>query len=81
MGYWYVNATLAKDLGQHYTVGIRVSNLTNNQHYTTPCLSDGTGCYPFNGPNSNFTSTPGRYVYQPITQDPRRIEGFVNIKF
>ncbi|HKU68096.1 MAG TPA: carboxypeptidase regulatory-like domain-containing protein [Candidatus Baltobacteraceae bacterium] len=81
MGYWYVNTTLLKDLNKHYTIGIRVSNLTNNQHGTTPCLSDGTGCYPFNGPQSNFTSAPNTYVYQPITQDPRRIEGFLNIRF
>jgi hypothetical protein len=80
-GYWYVNATLLKDLNKRYTIGIRVSNVTNNQHGTTPCLSDGTGCYPFNGPQSNYTSPPNVYVYQPITQDPRRIEGFVNIRF
>lgn len=80
-GYWYVNATLEKEVSRHYTVGIRVSNLTNNQHGTTPCFSDGTGCSPFNGPTSNFTSAPNTYVYQPVTQDPRRVEGFINIKF
>jgi Carboxypeptidase regulatory-like domain len=81
MGYWYVNATLSKDLGRHFTVGVRVSNLSNNQHGSTPCFSDGTGCFPFNGPQSNFASAPNTYVYQPITQDPRRIEGFLNIRW
>jgi len=80
-GYWYVNTTFLKDLNKRFTVGIRVSNLTNNQHGTTPCFSDGTGCFPFNGPESHFTSAPNTYVYQPITQDPRRVEGFVNIRF
>ena len=82
MGYWFANLTLAKDIGKKYTLGVRVSNLTNNQHGTTPCYtSDGTGCFPFSGPNSGFTSAPNSYVYQPITQDPRRFEGFVNIHF
>ena len=81
MGYWFANLTLAKDIGKKYTVGVRVSNLTNNQHGTTPCFSDGTGCFPFNGPNSGYTSPANTYQYQPITQDPRRIEGFVNIHF
>jgi Carboxypeptidase regulatory-like domain len=81
MGYWYVNTTIAKDMGKRYTVGIRISNVTNNQHGATPCFSDGTGCSPFNGPQSHFTSAPNTYVYQPVTQDPRRIEGFVNIHF
>ena len=81
MGYWYVNTTIAKDMGKRYTVGIRISNVTNNQHGATPCFSDGTGCFPFNGPQSHYTSTPNTYVYQPVTQDPRRIEGFVNIHF
>jgi hypothetical protein len=78
MGYWYVNATLEKDLSRTISLGVRVSNLTNNQHGTTPCFSDGTGCFPFNGAQSGFVSTPNTYVYQPITQDPRRIEGFIN---
>jgi hypothetical protein len=83
MGYWYVNATLSKDLSRKFTVGIRVSNLTNNQHGTTPCFSDGTGCASngWNGPQSNFTSIPNTYVYQPVTQDPRRVEGFVTIRW
>jgi hypothetical protein len=81
MGYWYVNATLSKDISRRFTVGVRVSNLTNNQHGATPCFSDGSGCYPFNGPQSNFTSAPNTYVYQPITQDPRRVEGFVTIRW
>ncbi len=90
-GYWYVNATLEKELNPHYMVGIRVSNLTNNQHGTTPCWNPnstnpalttgmGTGCPPFNGSGSQYTAPVG-WVYQPVTQDPRRIEGFVNIKF
>lgn len=79
MGYWFANATLLKDINKKYTVGVRISNLTNNQHGPTPCLSDGTGCYPFNGPTSNFTSAPNTYVYQPITQTPRAYEAFLNI--
>ena len=88
-GYWYVNATLSKDLSKRYTIGVRVSNLTNNQHGTTPCWNGqdaslpagfGSGCAGQNGPGSNFTAPVG-YVYQPFTQDPRRIEGFLNIHF
>jgi hypothetical protein len=90
-GYWYVNATLLKDLSKRVTVGIRVSNLTNNQRGTTPCWNPnpndptavtgtGTGCAFQNGPGSHF-SAPVGWVYQPLTQDPRRVEGFVNIRF
>lgn len=78
-GYWYANLTVAKDFGSKYTLGVRVSNLTNNQHGSTPCSSDGTGCGGFNGGGSGYTGPVG-YVNQPITQDPRRYELFMNVK-
>jgi len=78
-------------LNKRFTVGLRLSNLTNNQRGTTPCWNPnpndanavtgtGTGCagLGFSGPGAHFTAPVG-WVYQPVTQDPFRIEGFLNI--
>ena len=63
-------------------LGLRVTNLTNNKYDTAPCVSaDGTGCYPFNGPQSGVTTAKGATIYQNYTQDPRRYEVFLTTRF
>jgi hypothetical protein len=92
MGYWKVNATLLKDLNAHYTVGMRVTNVTDNEHdwtgATIPCFNPqdptlppgvGSGCFSMNGPQSG-TRAPVGYIYQNLTTDPRRIEFFLNYR-
>jgi hypothetical protein len=93
MGYWKVNLTVAKDLSTRYTVGVRISNLTNNEHdwtgATIPCWNpqdpnlptgQGSGCFGLSGPQSG-TVAPVGYIYQNLTTDPRRYEFFMNYKF
>ncbi len=92
MGYWKLNVTLAKDIGTHYIVGVRVLNATNNQHdwdgATIPCYNYqdpnlptgfGSGCFSNNGPQSG-TNAPVGYIYQNLTTSPRTFEFFFNYK-
>ncbi|MDP9019061.1 MAG: hypothetical protein M3N19_12175 [Candidatus Eremiobacteraeota bacterium] len=84
MAYWKVNATLLKELNPHYVVGIRVTNLTDQQSDyasgTIPCFNTGTGCGSFNGPTSGTPFSQPGYIYQNLTGDPRRFEFFLNYK-
>ena len=78
--YWQVNATALERLGpeRKTVLGIRVTNLFENNNPTTPCFSGGTGCYPFNGPQSGIVNQTG-YILQPtFSQNPRSFEFFVN---
>jgi Carboxypeptidase regulatory-like domain len=79
--HWIANTTLQYRLDKagRSTVGIRVTNLFNNLADTTPCLSDGTGCFPFNGPLSGVKGQPG-FIYQDYTQNPRLFEFFFTVK-
>ena len=82
---WKVNATLLRHFGppgnKASAIGLRVTNLTNNKNDTAPCTSDGTGCYPFNGPQSGVVNAKGTSIYQNYTQDPRRYEVFLTTRF
>lgn len=93
MGYWNMNLTLAKDIGEKYSVGVRVINATNNMSGwtsgTTPCWNpqdpnlptgQGSGCSGYSGPTSG-TIAPVGYIYQKLTQSPRSYELFANYKF
>ncbi|MDQ2872610.1 MAG: hypothetical protein M3R35_05735, partial [Candidatus Eremiobacteraeota bacterium] len=93
MGYLKLNVTLLKDLNPHYSIGLHVTNLTDNQHdyasSTTPCFNPpdssrtdglGTGCFSYTGPRSGTVARPG-YIYQNLTTDPTRYEFFLNYKF
>ena len=78
--YWQVNATALERLGpeRKTALGIRVTNLFENNNPTTPCFSGGTGCYPFNGPQSGIVNQTG-YILQPtFSQNPRSFEFFLN---
>ena len=88
-GYFYLNATILREVSKTFTIGLNVQNVSNNQHGTTPCYNAqdpalatglGSGCSPFSG-SASGTSAPVGYVYQNITQTPRTFEGFVSLKF
>ncbi len=80
--HWVANATLLRRLDPkgHATAGVRVTNLFNNLNDTTPCLSDGTGCNPFNGPYSGVTTAKNQFIYQNYSQNPRLFEFFVMLR-
>ena len=80
--HWVANATLLRRLDPQgrTTAGVRVTNLFNNLNDTTPCLSDGTGCNPFNGPYSGVTSAKNQFIYQNYSQNPRLFEFFVMLR-
>ena len=95
MAYWKANVTIMKDLNPHYSVGVRIVNLTNNEHdwdgATIPCYNNedtnaapgggvGTGCFSNNGPQSGVYAPVG-YIYQNQTQNPRSFEFFLNYHF
>lgn len=90
MAYWKVNMTLLKDLNAHWQIGARGTNVTNQQSDyasgTIPCYNQddgsgfGTGCGSFNGPNSGTPPQKPGYIYQNLTQDPPRVEFFLNYK-
>jgi hypothetical protein len=93
MAYWKANATILKDLNEHYSIGVRIVNLTDNEHdwdgATIPCYNNqdpnappgvGTGCFSNNGPHSGVYAPVG-YIYQNQTQNPRSFEFFLNYHF
>jgi hypothetical protein len=73
--FWNVQLQAWQNFGpqDRYFVGFQIFNLTNNDDNfnLTPCVTDGTGCYPFDGPQSGVMDTPGSLIYQPTTQNPR----------
>ncbi len=80
MGYWWVNASLFKDIDNRWRVGISVQNLFNMQHGTTPCFNAaGSGCYPY-GVYSGSQPPLNQYTYQTLTQEPRTYEVFATIR-
>lgn len=82
--WWLSNVSVLKHFGYNRdtAAGVRITNVTNNGFNTTPCFdnSAGTGCYPFDGPQSGFVGPPNQYVNQHITDNPRTYEFFVTQK-
>ena len=55
--WWLANLSVAHDLGSsNNKIGVRVTNIFNASFNTTPCQTDGTGCYPFDGPQSGIVN-------------------------
>ncbi len=75
-GYFKANLTALTRLGpgDQYTIGIRGTNITNNNADTQPCNSGGSGCFPFNGPQSSVNQAGE--IYQNVTQSPPQYEFF-----
>jgi hypothetical protein len=79
-GLMRIGPKVREGASEQSVIGFRITNLFNNTHDVAPCVSDGTGCYPFNGPQSGINGQPG-YIYQDYTQDPRRFEFFFTHKW
>ena len=81
-GWWRANLTAYEELGtkHNYILGLKVDNLFDQVTDTTPCITDGTGCFPFNGPFSGIVDTPGSLIYQNYSQSPRTFYFFAGVK-
>lgn len=80
---WWTKLVVYEELGapnHNLTLGFRVDNLFDNKNDVAPCVSDGTGCFPFNGPQSGVVTTPGSLIYQNYTQGPRTFFFFLGVK-
>lgn len=82
---WYMKLVAYEELGpkRNYVVGVRADNLLDNTNDVAPCTSYGTGCFPFDGPESGVTTAPGvgTDIYQNYSQGPRTIYFFAGVKF
>jgi len=76
---FWTKLTAYQELGR-FVVGVRIDNLFNNTNDVSPCTSDGTGCYPFNGPQSGVSTLPGVDIYQNYSQGPRTLYFFAGLK-
>jgi len=81
-GWWRAKLTAYKEFGPkgNVIVGFTADNLFDNNTDTAPCISDGTGCPPFNGPQSGIIDTPGSWIYQNYSQSPRTFYFFIGTK-
>jgi hypothetical protein len=89
-GWWNTKLTVYKDFGTKptVTVGFTVWNLFDNVTDTTPCTNsdpffapyNGTGCWPFDGPQSGVIGPPGGLIYQNYSQTPRLFYFFAGVK-
>lgn len=86
-GWWRVNLSAYEELGPRRNVilGIKADNLLNQVTDTAPCNSDGTGCFPFDGPWSGVITPAGNttnpyYIYQNYSQSPRTFYFYLGVK-
>lgn len=81
--YWKVNMTFLEKLGpnQNTRAGVLLTNVFHNNNDVTPCYSGGTGCFPFNGPQSGVVNQTGYIYQQTYNQNPFGVEFFINQKF
>ncbi len=89
-GWWWTKVNVYKDFGTKPTVtlGFTVSNLFNNTTDTTPCTNgdpyyapyNGTGCWPFDGPQSGVVGPPGQLIYQNYSQSPRTFYFYAGVR-
>jgi hypothetical protein len=86
-GWWRVDLGAYEELGQkrNLILGFKVFNLLDNRTDTAPCNSDGTGCFPFDGPLSGVNTPAGNatnpyYIYQDYTQSPRLFQFYFGLK-
>src|SRR5579872_5752340 len=81
-GWWTANLMAYKEFGttKQFVLGFNVQNLFDNTMDIYPCTSDGTGCSPFDGPQSGVIDTPGTLIYQNYSQTPRTFYFFAGVK-
>lgn len=79
---WWTKLVAYEELGpsRNVILGLRVDNFLNNNNDVAPCLSDGTGCFPFNGPQSGVITQPNTYIFQNYSQGPRTFFFFAGVK-
>jgi len=79
---WWTKLVAYEELGpsRNVIVGLRIDNFLDNNNDVAPCLSDGTGCFPFNGPQSGVISQPNTYIFQNYSQGPRTFFFFAGVK-
>lgn len=79
---WWTKLVAYEELGpgKNYILGLRVDNLLDNTNDVTPCTSDGTGCFPFNGAQSGVVTAPGAQIFQNYSQGPRTFYFFLGVK-
>ncbi len=70
--FWTVNLQAYKEFGskRNFFVGFKVDNLFDNTNDVAPCMSDGSGCFPYDGPYSGVVNAPGSYMFQNYAEDP-----------
>ncbi|HKU68097.1 MAG TPA: TonB-dependent receptor [Candidatus Baltobacteraceae bacterium] len=85
--YWKAKITAYEELGptKNFILGFSVDNLFDNTNDVTPCNSDGTGCFPFDGAQSGINTPAGNsnnpvYIYQNYSQSPRTFYFFAGVK-
>jgi hypothetical protein len=81
-GWWRAQFTTWEELGtkRNFILGFKVDNLFNQVTPTAPCFSSGTGCFPFDGPQSGVVNQTGN-IYQPtFSQGPRYFYFFAGVK-
>jgi hypothetical protein len=81
-GWWRANLTAYEELGpkRNVIIGFKADNLFDQVTDTQPCTSDGTGCFPFDGPQSGIVTAPGTLIYQNYSQSPRTFYFFLGTK-
>jgi len=81
-GWWRAKLTMYELLGPKRNVylGLTADNLFNQVNDVTPCKSDGTGCFPFDGPMSGVVTAPGTYINQNYSQGARTFYFFGGIR-
>jgi hypothetical protein len=81
-GWWMANLSLYYEAGRTRNVllGLKMYNLFNQWKDTAPCQSDGTGCFPFDGPYSGIHNTPGQWMWGNYTQSPFLIYFYGSIR-
>ncbi|HKU68092.1 MAG TPA: TonB-dependent receptor [Candidatus Baltobacteraceae bacterium] len=79
---WWTKLVAYEELGpsKNFILGLRVDNFLNNTNDVAPCVSDGTGCFPFNGPQSGVVDTPGSLIFQNYSQGARTFFFFAGVK-
>lgn len=86
-GWWRINLSAYEELGvkRNLIVGFKADNLFDQVTDTTPCASNGTGCFPFDGPQSGIVDKASSYpyydwIYQNYSQSPRTFYIYAGIK-
>jgi hypothetical protein len=81
-GWWRAQVTAWEELGtkRNFILGFKADNLFNQVTPTAPCFSSGTGCFPFDGPQSGIVNQTGNIYPRNFSQGPRLFYFFAGVK-